>query len=368
MVRFLQLQHRGVEKDIGDGDFEPVDELVGGRRDPGCAGTRRWSARYRSGHCDIESALPQTLPIEIAAGTDVEAVDGGRLVRTRRRCTGRTDDRRRTRRRLRPADVAVRNIGAAAADKDEAIAVSLIGTHCIAEVAGGEFVSLLEPPDPTPTGCRPMPPAPLLPGARRPARRPRDLLLVSPIILYDHPEIAEQSDGRAVRLHRDRRDPHAAGDDDDRRGEGAGPGHRPAGRRRSSTAATRCRRRHAAAARRAARSARRARRRPGLIPEIPDGVDWWDPWPTTRYDPDIDAVLVNGVPGQPGQPGPAAAAPARRRAGHVLRRPDRPGHLGARGRRRRPARRRGASRTIRPPTCTSGTAATCTSRPTRSNR
>ena len=52
-------------------------------------------------------------------------------------------------------------------------------------------------------------------------------------------EIAARERGRAVRLHRDRRDPHAAGDDDDRRGEGRGPRHRPARGARSSTAATR---------------------------------------------------------------------------------------------------------------------------------
>ena len=47
----------------------------------------RWDEaveREMFGPLDIESALPQTLPIEIDAGTDVEAVDGGRLVRSRR--------------------------------------------------------------------------------------------------------------------------------------------------------------------------------------------------------------------------------------------------------------------------------------------
>ena len=48
---------------------------------------------------------------------------------------------------LNRVSVAVHNTGAAAADKDAAIATSLIGTHLIAEVVGGEFVSLLEPPD-----------------------------------------------------------------------------------------------------------------------------------------------------------------------------------------------------------------------------
>ena len=33
----------------------------------------------------------------------------------------------------------------------------------------------------------------------------------------------------------------------------------------------------------------------GLIPEIPEGVDWWDPLADTAVRPDVDAVLVNGV-------------------------------------------------------------------------
>ena len=34
---------------------------------------------------------------------------------------------------------------------------------------------------------------------------------------------------------------------------------------------------------------------PGLIPEVPDGVEWWDPLADNAVRPDIDAVLVNGV-------------------------------------------------------------------------
>ena len=65
----------------------------------------------------------------------------------------------------------VRNTAAAAADKDDAIAASLIGTHLIAEVVGGEFVSLLEPP-PHAAGARgSLPSPPVLPGAGRAARR-----------------------------------------------------------------------------------------------------------------------------------------------------------------------------------------------------
>ena len=32
-----------------------------------------------------------------------------------------------------------------------------------------------------------------------------------------------------------------------------------------------------------------------LIPEIPDGVDWWDPLADNAVQPDLDAVLINGV-------------------------------------------------------------------------
>ncbi|MCW2561863.1 MAG: hypothetical protein JWQ31_423, partial [Mycobacterium sp.] len=197
---------------------------------------------------------------------------------------------------------------AAAADKDTAIATSLIGTHVIAEVVGGEFVSLLEPPD---TAAGPVSRLvqhrcfPVLAG--RPGER--DLMLISPIILYDHPEIAEQSEGalydsteideiltlrvmtmtdeekaqaratdpRAAaiidrcdsmspeamqQLHGILRNPHAPGlEHDDPRLDALDEQMRSA----------------------------------GLIPEIPEGVDWWDPVADTAVRPDLDAVLVNGV-------------------------------------------------------------------------
>ena len=72
--------------------------------------------------------------------------------------------------------------------------MSLIGTHLVAEINGGDFVSLLEPPasaDGAVARCRHHRCFPVLAGP------PGDhaLMLVSPIILYDHPEIAEQSEG-----------------------------------------------------------------------------------------------------------------------------------------------------------------------------
>ena len=90
--------------------------------------------------------------------------------------------------------MAVRNCATPAEDKDEAIAVSLIGTHLVAEINDGDFVSLLEPPasaDNAVARCRHHRCFPVLAGPTG----DHALMLVSPIILYDHPEIAEQSEG-----------------------------------------------------------------------------------------------------------------------------------------------------------------------------
>ena len=193
VVRFLQLQHRGVEKDAGDGGFEPVDELASGTRS-----WLRWDEAVERevalGPFDLDSELPQKLPLEIPAGTDVEAVDGGRLVRTRRalhaelEITSERDDG------FARLTMTVRNTATPAADKDDAIAVSLIGTHLVCEIINGDFVSLLEPPasaDSAVARCRHHRCFPVLAGPTG----DHALMLVSPIILYDHPEIAEQSEG-----------------------------------------------------------------------------------------------------------------------------------------------------------------------------
>nr|MDP9168395.1 hypothetical protein [Actinomycetota bacterium] len=239
-----------------------------------------------------------------SAGTDAEYVQGGRLIRTQAgigaeiELVVEPDDG------LYRVSVSVRNTGAAPADKDEAIATSMIGTHLIAEVVGAEFVSLLEPDDSAAAAvarCSQHRCFPVLAG--RPGER--DLLLVSPIILYDHPEIAEQSEGalydsceideiltlrvmtmtdeekaaaRATdplaaqiidrcdamspeslqQLHGVLRNPHAGSPV---AGQGVDPGFSW----------------------------------PGLVPEIPEGVDWWDPLADTAVRPGSDAVLVNGV-------------------------------------------------------------------------
>ncbi|MDT7778023.1 MAG: hypothetical protein QOC99_535 [Acidobacteriota bacterium] len=83
---------------------------------------------------------------------------------------------------------------AALKSRDEALMRSLVSTHTILGVSGGEFVSLLEPPrelSEIAASCSNVGTWPVLVGEEG----ARDLLLSSPIILYDYPQIAPESAG-----------------------------------------------------------------------------------------------------------------------------------------------------------------------------
>jgi hypothetical protein len=293
VVRFLQLQRRGAQRSVVDGGFESVDELV--------AEGRSWLSwdeavprEVRFGPSDLAN-LPQqyTIPISVGGGTDVEIVDGGRLVRTRRTIHAELTIVAEHIDGLVRLTVSVRNSTAPAADKDDAIALSLIGTHVVAEVTDGEFVSLLEPPASAAgaaANCRHHRCFPVLAGP--PGEH--DLVLMSPIILYDHPEIAEQSEGALydsteideiltlrVMTMTDEEKAHARATD-----------------ALAAQIIDRCDSMSPEAMLNlhgVLRNPRASGDTPGLIPEIPEGVEWWDPLADTAVRPDIDAVLVNGV-------------------------------------------------------------------------
>ena len=80
------------------------------------------------------------------------------------------------------------------AGRDEALLHSFVSTHTILNVNGGEFVSLLDPPEALGESarlCRNVGTWPVLVGADG----ERDTMLSSPIILYDYPEVAPESPG-----------------------------------------------------------------------------------------------------------------------------------------------------------------------------
>lgn len=296
VVRFLHLQHRRAERTVDTGGYEHVDTLTTPTGswltwDEAIATELSYGPWYFT---DEQCSFPVSAPSTV----DIEELAGGRLVRERHGVHGLLEvapEAVAAEETLHRVTVTVRNTGAAAADRRDAIARSMIGTHVLVEAVSGGFVSLLEPPDnalSAARGCEHHRCFPVLAG---PAGCD-ELALISPIILYDHPEIAEASRGdlfdateideiltlrvmtmtddekaqaratdpRAARiidqcdgmsveammdLHGVLRDPHADPD--------AG--------------------------------------RVGLIPAIPEGVDWWDPLADNAVAPDVDGVLINGV-------------------------------------------------------------------------
>ncbi len=79
------------------------------------------------------------------------------------------------------------------AERGETLRRSLVAAHTLLGVAGGSFVSLLEPPEwaaPAVARCENVRTWPVLVGHGR-----HDVLLSSPIILYDYPTIAPESPG-----------------------------------------------------------------------------------------------------------------------------------------------------------------------------
>ena len=291
VVRFLQLQHRGVERDVGGGRFEPVDELT--------AGSQRWLSWDEAVECEISiepfrvTSLPRTCEISVPAGRDVEKVEGGRIVRTRRSLHGLVAMSAEQDGDLLRLTFEVRNTAPPAADKDGAIATSLIGTHLLIEVTEGEFVSLLEPPDSAAGAvarCGQHRCFPVLAGPAGEA----DLVLVSPIILYDHPEIAEQSKGAlfdsteideilTLRVM-------TMTDEEKAQARATDPLAARIIDRCDSMSPEAMLDLHGVL-----RNPHAPTQEPGLIPEIPADVDWWDPMADTAVRPGLDAILVNGT-------------------------------------------------------------------------
>ncbi len=80
------------------------------------------------------------------------------------------------------------------AGREDALMRSLVSAHTIVRLSGGEFISLLDPPNELraiASGCQNLGTWPVLVGEEG----TRDAMLSSPIILYDYPQIAPESAG-----------------------------------------------------------------------------------------------------------------------------------------------------------------------------
>ena len=258
--RFLQLQRRTAERDTGDGCFEPVDELT--------AGDQTWLTWDEAVErelsfgpfavADLEAG--QTIPLGSPAARTSKPSTAAGWSAAAESSTAQLSLAARTRRRPRRASAwQVRNTGAPPGDKDDAIA-DVVHRHAPDRRGRRRRVRLAARPAAAwPTTRSRAADSTAASRCWPAARRARPDARVA-----DHP-LRPSGDRRterrrAVRLHRDRRDPHAARDDDDRRGEGAGPGHRPAGRPDHRPLRLDVARGDAQSAWRAAESARTARR------------------------------------------------------------------------------------------------------------
>lgn len=198
-LRFLQLQRRTAEREVS-GNFEPVGELRAG---PG-RDAAVWTCWDEAVEVERElgtfgvAELGQgvQLTVEVAGGEDVELLPGGRLVRRRwplRAAVSLDAEKDGDLLRLR---LAVTNTADPVPDKDAAVRSSLIGAHLLLAAERGRFVSVIDPPEDARAAaarCRQHRCWPVLAGDGGPDGQTSDVVLASPIILYDHPAVAPES-------------------------------------------------------------------------------------------------------------------------------------------------------------------------------
>ena len=314
-LRFLHLQRRTVQRRVDSDGWESVHHVT--------SGDQEWISWDEAIECEIESGphrlanLSETrsLAFEVPAFSEIEPIldaEGasiGRIVRTRVALSGVVDLQAAPGRSDQVVlSIEVRNTTEiVTVDKQSAPAYSMLGAHVIAVCDTPSFISLFSVNDfgvndeeaheypLIQDRCYPV-----LAGTPIPELPDRSTtVLVSPIILYDFPVIAGQSEGslfdsteideilslriltmtdeekaqaRATDpkaaeiidrcealtpegfadLHGVLRDPHA--------GQENGPGNAAP-----------------------------------MLPEVPDGVDWGSPEADTTVAPRIDGILVGGV-------------------------------------------------------------------------
>ncbi len=313
-LRFLQLQARMVERyDAGSGFFVPVDRLDVGRSqwlswdeaveqelalDVSARDLRRggvWEVGV-SGHRSVET-IPGS---ESTPNGNAAAEAAGRVVRRRwpvhANVTLATSPAEGcTRLEVRVANTSMGHPpDQDSSPRDMAIRTSLIGTHLILEAEGARFLSVVDPPDRAAAAARACTQHrcwPVLAG-----RAPEDeeeqgtsaVVLASPIILYDFPQVAEQSTGALfdsteidelltlrVMTMTDEEKAEARATD-----------------LRAREIIDRC----------DAMSPDALQQLHGVLRDVepptfgdPD-VPWWDPAADESVDPDMDTVVVDGVP------------------------------------------------------------------------
>jgi hypothetical protein len=202
-LRFLQLQHRSVERldPANPKRYVPTSELLLGDHlllswDEAVDHELSWPA---STFDELGNGVRRTVTVpgaeEVKPLTAADETAVGRVVRRRWPLSAvLTAETTEVDGCLR-LSVTVENTAPAPPTRDDAVRRSLLGAHLLLEATGTGFVSLLEPPDAAAASaaaaCRQHRCWPVMAG---PAGTDT-VVLASPIILYDHPEVAPESAG-----------------------------------------------------------------------------------------------------------------------------------------------------------------------------
>jgi hypothetical protein len=200
-VRFLHVTERKVGRKSGE-TLEFVEELrVGGELYlPWDEATEREIAVGRFKLSELES--PERIGIDIPAGSREEPLRGpageavGALVRGWRTLRGTVKvEAEPLREGIFRVTVRITNTTPwGGEDRESTLKQTFVSTHTALGVEGGEFVSLIDPPEElreAAEGCVNLKTWPVLVGEEG----ERNMMLSSPIILYDYPQIAPESPG-----------------------------------------------------------------------------------------------------------------------------------------------------------------------------
>ena len=201
-VRFLHVVERRIGRKDAQGALEFVDELrIGGERYLAWEEAAEREVVIPSlGLADLETPMREM--ISVPAGIDEEplADDGGELVGALvlswRSLEGTVEvEAEPVREGLFKLTVKVMNTTPwRGQNREETLEQTLVSTHTILRVEGGEFVSLMDPPEELKRlaqECENVKTWPVLAGEEG----DRHTILSSPIILYDYPQIAPESPG-----------------------------------------------------------------------------------------------------------------------------------------------------------------------------
>ena len=298
VLRFLQVQRRTTDPpEPGTGAWDEAVE-------------REVEFTVDAGELLLGAGLVREF--SVPGGEDREAGQDGSVVRRREPLDGLVDVTatpvpgpwRAVRLRVRVQNQSAGLNGTLPRHRDEALPSALVAAHVILAVSGGQFVSMTDPPEwakPAVTGCKNLGAWPVLAEGDG----GRSVVLASPIILYDHPELAPESpgelyDGTEIDEILTLRT-LALSDDEKLQARATDPRAAALIDRVESIDAQAMAGLHGTMNRGATGAGRAAR--PGAghapgpsVPQAGPDVPWWDPEADASVSPDTDSVLIDGLP------------------------------------------------------------------------